>query len=320
MEENEAERLADEAFFALSTSAESMDPIITDDSDDDELSTPSSATATSVVNQVKRGRGKRNKKPKKARGLALARRNPEALTRPPAAGRDRPRMSGSAMASSASSSFDSEGVMASSVRREFESRVSRLAARLSASSSRMPLLHATGHLTQGAPWYLRRSRAVFRFAHTEFINVTKNMTVIGLIYLLVNFRGKITKLLHPEFISVTKKTRYYVHRVRYCPGSDSRTANLHHRIAGLMCDQCCRLGYEPTSQNCEGWSTNLHHRPIVGWCDNTCGHNNGCFADITDHSDTSGPCGHKRKTIFLARSHVSQKMAKREGKQFDSEF
>ena len=56
--------------------------------------------------------------------------------------------------------------MASSVRREFESRVSRLAARLSASSSRMPLLHATGHLTQGAPWYLRRSCAVFRFAHT----------------------------------------------------------------------------------------------------------------------------------------------------------
>ena len=69
LEENEAERLADEAFFALSTSAESMDPIITDDSDDDELSTLSSATATSVVNQVKRGRGKRNKKPKKARGF-----------------------------------------------------------------------------------------------------------------------------------------------------------------------------------------------------------------------------------------------------------
>ena len=61
--------MADEAFFALSTTAESMDPIITDDSDDDELSTLSSATATSVVNQVKRGRGKRNKKPKKARGF-----------------------------------------------------------------------------------------------------------------------------------------------------------------------------------------------------------------------------------------------------------
>ena len=76
LEENQAERLADEAFFALSTSAESMDPIITDDSDDDELSTLSSATATSVVNQVKRGRGKRNKKPKKARGFGRSPQEP----------------------------------------------------------------------------------------------------------------------------------------------------------------------------------------------------------------------------------------------------
>ena len=79
--------------------------------------------------------------------------------------------------------------------------------------------------------------------------------------------------------------------------------NLHHRIAGF--DDII------LQTNVVGWSgTNLHLQTNVV----------GGLADITDHSDTSGPCGHKRKTIFLARLHVSQKMAKREGKQFDSEF